>query len=103
MTDLKSLKLHKLEAKAGEAARVLHLMANERRLLILCELAGAEASVGPLAAKVGLSQSALSQHLAKLREEDLVAARREGQTVFYRIADRRVAKLLTTLKDVFCR
>lgn len=97
-----ALKLQRLEAKAGDAARVLRLLANERRLLILCELAGGESPAGALAAKAGLSQSALSQHLAKLRDEKLVATRRDGQSIYYRIADKRLAKLLATLKDVFC-
>ena len=103
MKQLNDLKLRQLEAKAGEAGRVLRLLANERRLLILCQLAGGECAAGALGEKAGLSQSALSQHLAKMREEKLVATRREAQTVYYRIADRRVAQLLTTLKDVFCR
>lgn len=102
MKQLKPLQLRRLQAKAGDAARVLRLLANERRLLILCELAGGERPAGALAGKAGLSQSALSQHLAKMREEKLVATRRDGQTVYYRIADRRLAKLLPTLKDVFC-
>jgi DNA-binding transcriptional ArsR family regulator len=93
-----------LAEKSGEAARLLKLIANERRLLILCRLAAAgEASVGALAGAVGLSQSALSQHLAKMREEEIVASRREAQTVFYRIADRKVARLLALLKDIYCR
>lgn len=95
-------RLRPLEAKAGDAARVLRLLANERRLLILCELAGGESPAGALGAKAGLSQSALSQHLAKMRDEKLVATRRDGQTIYYRIADKRLARLLATLKDVFC-
>jgi DNA-binding transcriptional ArsR family regulator len=91
-----------LEAKAGEAARLLRLMANEKRLLILCLLVGEERDVGSLAQAVGLSQSALSQHLAKLREDGLVAFRREAQVLRYRLADPRAARLLTTLKDIFC-
>ena len=93
-----------LAEKAGEAAQLLKLIANERRLLILCQLAEAgEAAVGALADEVGLSQSALSQHLAKMREENIVASRREAQTMFYRIADRKVARLLALLKDIYCR
>ena len=77
-----------LERKAGEAAGLLKLLANENRLLILCRLVVAgEMSVGDLAEAVDLSQSALSQHLAKMRDDGLVATRREAQTVFYRIAD----------------
>lgn len=97
-----SLEMRKLRAKAGKTAGILKLLANERRLLILCEMAGGEASVGALAEAVHLSQSALSQHLAKMRAEKLVATRRDAQTVFYRIADPRVAQLLSALKDTFC-
>ena len=92
-----------LEAKAAEAAAMLKLLANENRLLILCRLALArEVSVNELAEAVGLSQSALSQHLAKMRDEGLVATRREAQTVFYRIADPNAARLLKLLKDIYC-
>ena len=92
-----------LERKAAEAAGLLKLLANENRLLILCRLAVAgEMSVNDLADAVGLSQSALSQHLAKMREEGLLATRREAQTVFYRIADPNAARLLALLKDLYC-
>lgn len=93
-----------LEAKAGEVAEILRAIANERRLLVLCQLAETgEAHVSGLAESVGLSQSALSQHLAKMRAEGLVAFRREGQTLWYRIADPRIEQLLATLHDLFCR
>ena len=92
-----------LEAKASQAARLLELMANERRLLILCQLAAhGEMSVTALNRVVDLSQSALSQHLSRLREDGLVAFRREAQTLHYRLADQRAARLLVTLKDIFC-
>ena len=92
-----------LERKAAEAARLLKLLANENRLLILCRLAIAgEMSVGDLADAVDLSQSALSQHLAKMREDGLLATRREAQTVFYRIADPDAARLLALLKSIYC-
>ena len=82
---------------------MLKLLANENRLLILCRLVIAdEMSVGDLAEAVELSQSALSQHLAKMREDGLVATRREAQTVFYRIADPNAARLLALLKDIYC-
>ena len=74
--------------KAAEGARLLRLLANERRLLMLCHLVGAgEMTVSALAATVGLSQPALSQHLAMLREGGVVATRKASQTVFYRLAD----------------
>ena len=92
-----------LERKAGEAAGLLKLLANENRLLILCRLAIAgEMSVGDLADAVDLSQSALSQHLAKMREDGLLSTRREAQTVYYRIADPTVARVLALLKAIYC-
>lgn len=92
-----------LEQRVDEAARLLKLLANESRLLILCRLvAEREMPVGALAAAVGLSQSALSQHLAKMREDGLVATRREAQTVFYRIADPNARRVLALLKSIYC-
>jgi DNA-binding transcriptional ArsR family regulator len=92
-----------LRDSAAEAARMLRLLGNERRLLILCQLAiDGEATVGALAEAVGLSQSALSQHLARMREDGLVATRRAAQTIYYRIADPNAARLLATLKDIYC-
>ena len=92
-----------LEQKAAEAARLLKLLANENRLLILCRLvAEREMPVGEIAAAVGLSQSALSQHLAKMREEGLVATRREAQTIHYRIADPDTRRILAVLKSIYC-
>ena len=92
-----------LERKAGEAVGLLKLLANENRLLILCRLViTGEMSVGDLADAVELSQSALSQHLGKMREDGLVATRREAQTVFYRIADPNAARVLALLKNIYC-
>jgi ArsR family transcriptional regulator len=92
-----------LEARANDAASLLKALANEKRLMILCRiLEHGEMSVMPLAEGVGLSQSALSQHLARMREEGILAARREGQTMFYHLADPRVGHILTTLKTNFC-
>ena len=100
---LSEVGLDELERKAAEAAGLLKLLANENRLLVLCRLAiDGEASVSSLAEAVGLSQSALSQHLAKMREEGLLATRRDGQTIFYRIADPNAARLLQALKGIFC-
>lgn len=78
-------------------------MGNEQRLLVLCLLIEhGELSVGALLAQVSLSQSALSQHLAKMRDEGLVAFRRESQTLYYRIEDPNVKALVATLKSIFC-
>ncbi|PTS87051.1 MULTISPECIES: ArsR/SmtB family transcription factor [unclassified Caulobacter] len=90
-----------LAASAQAAARLLKLLASEQRLLILCRLIDGEASVGELSAHVGLGQSAMSQHLAKMRAEGLVATRREAQTIFYRLADPAAVRVLETLCDVF--
>lgn len=92
-----------LRANAATAARMLRLLANERRLLLLCHLAGAgEMTVTVLAATLGLSQPALSQHLAKLREDGLVATRKASQAVFYRLADPKAARLLDLLRELYC-
>ncbi len=92
-----------MQAKAGTAAGFLKLMANGRRLLILCELLQGERSVGDLARAVRLSQSALSQHLAKLRRARLVATRREAQTIHYSLADARVTKVIGALYELYCQ
>lgn len=92
-----------LEAKAGIAARLLRALANERRLAILCELVVGERSVGDLMAAVGLTQSALSQHLAKLRAAGIVATRRESQTIYYRLDDAAAGAIMSTLADVYCK
>ena len=92
-----------LEAQAAEVAGILRALANERRLMILCKLVEwGEANVNALAKAVGLSQSALSQHLAKMRAEGLVAYRRESQTLWYRIADTRIEQLFATLHRLYC-
>ncbi|MFN4225071.1 MAG: ArsR/SmtB family transcription factor [Hyphomonas sp.] len=88
--------------RAGEAARLLKAMASEHRLMILCRLGGGEMTVGQLLQGTTLSQSALSQHLAVLREDGLVVTRREGQSIFYRIADPAAVRLIETLADIFC-
>ena len=95
--------LKKLVKQAGEAAQHLKLLANEKRLLILCFLATrGEMTVGELVSAVELSQSALSQHLAKLRVDGLVMFRRTSQTLHYSVADRRTLQLLQVLKDIYC-
>jgi DNA-binding transcriptional ArsR family regulator len=87
--------------KAGEAARFLAILGNGKRLAILCLLVNGEMSVGAIAERVQLSQSALSQHLAKLRGEKLVATRRDRQTIFYSCRSERVREVLVTLDRLF--
>jgi ArsR family transcriptional regulator, virulence genes transcriptional regulator len=92
-----------LAEQASAAARMLKLLGNQYRLLILCFLAAkGEMKVGDLVEAVGLSQSALSQHLALLREDGFVAFRRESQTLYYRVSDPRAARILKLLKDIYC-
>ena len=95
--------LNQLKASAAEASRFLRALANEKRLLTLCQLVGTEQSVGTLAETVGLSQSALSQHLTKLREDGLVATRRDSQTIYYRLADPRIEAMIGLLYEQFCK
>ena len=92
------------EANATSVAELLKTLANTRRLMVMCKLAEhGELRVNTLAQKVGLSQSALSQHLAKMRAEGLVDFRRDAQTAWYRIADPRCRTLLATLHDLYCQ
>jgi DNA-binding transcriptional ArsR family regulator len=90
-----------LESRAGEAAQLLKLLANDHRLIILCLLSDQEMSVSELGEFVNLSQSALSQHLAKLRAERLVATRRDAQTIYYRLASANALKLVNALCDLY--
>ena len=95
--------LKKLAKQAGEAAQLLKLLGHEKRLLVLCFLAvRGEMTVGELVGIVKLSQSALSQHLAKLRADGLVEFRRTSQTLHYRVADPRALRLLEVLKEMYC-
>ncbi len=92
-----------LQDGASRAAAMLRAVGNEHRLLVLCLLIEhGEMTVGALLDQVPLSPSALSQHLAKMRDEGLVAYRREAQTLHYRIENPDVAKLIATLKTLFC-
>ncbi len=94
--------LQRLEKNAGRACDLLGAMANPSRLMILCQLAENEKSVGELQPLIGLSQSALSQHLAVLREKRLVRTRRDGQQIYYRLASRAAESLMHTLHQEFC-
>lgn len=92
-----------LTERAADVSRVMNLLGNENRLLILCYLMmHKEMKVGDIVDAVKLSQSALSQHLTKLRDEGLVDFRRKSQTLYYRIADPRVSKLIKVLKKLYC-
>ena len=93
--------LDDLEARAGEAARLLKLLANEQRLILLCHLCESECSVAELADYSRLSSSATSQHLARMRAEGLVSVRRDAQIMWYRLADDNAARLIAVLCDIY--
>lgn len=94
--------MDKMVENAAEAEQFLKLMANKNRLMILCILNQGELSVSELNQTVPLAQSALSQHLASLRNSNLVSTRRDAQTIYYRISDSKVSMMLTALYDMFC-
>ena len=91
-----------LTRSCRSAAALLKSMANEHRLAILCRLAMGETSAGALTATVGLSQSALSQHLARLRAEGLVKTRRASQQIFYSLASEEAQRIMETLYGIYC-
>ena len=91
-----------MRANAGRASDLLKALANDKRLMILCLLVEGERAVGDLNARLDLSQSALSQHLAVLRSEGLVATRREAQSILYSLVPGPAQRILQTLHDVYC-
>ena len=93
---------HEMEAHAEQAAKLLKALANEQRLMILCQLLQGPLSVGEINERVPLSQSALSQHLAKLREAEIVTTARESQVVRYSLPAGVVTRLMSALYDEFC-
>ena len=94
--------LKQLERNAHKASDLLGAMANTSRLMILCRLADGEKSVSELQPMIGLSQSALSQHLAVLRRRHLVRTRRDGQSIYYSLASGQAASVINTLHEQFC-
>jgi len=102
LPDIAALAPELMQEHATEAAQLLKALANEQRLHILCHLLDGPLSVGELNQRLELSQSALSQHLALLREMDLVATRREAQTIYYSLPDGPVVRILGVLQDIYC-
>ncbi len=93
--------LKTLEQQSDKASALLKALANEKRLLIVCILSKGEKNVGELEEFIGLSQSALSQHLARLRRDGIVDTRREAQTIYYSIKDKTVSELLGCLCGIY--
>ncbi len=96
------MRMDNMRAHASDAAQLLKALANDHRLMILCALAENEASVTQLNARIELSQSALSQHLALLRRDGLVKTRRESQTIFYSLESGPVMQFIELLHDIYC-
>ncbi len=96
------MNLEELQSKAGVAEAMLKAVANRNRLVILCELLKGERSVSALQGAIGLSQSALSQHLARLRADKLVATRRESQTIYYSLSSKPITRLIGLLYELYC-
>ena len=93
--------LEPVNRNVKQASSILKAMSNPHRLLVLCQLAGGEKSVGELEKIIGLSQSALSQHLARLRRQNLVKTRRQAQTIFYSLDGDEAARIIGALNDIF--
>lgn len=91
-----------MQAHALQATNLLKALANENRLMIMCTLLNGELSVGELNARVPLSQSALSQHLANLRDAGLVSTRKEAQTVYYQVCGEEAKKIIAVLQSIYC-
>ncbi|WP_257171569.1 metalloregulator ArsR/SmtB family transcription factor [Colwellia sp. M166] len=103
MAELAEINIKDMQENSAQAADLLKAMSNQHRLLILCHLGEKEMSVTALNNVIELSQSSLSQHLARLRQDGLVKTRRESQTIFYSIANPSVVKLISFLHSEFCQ
>lgn len=96
------LALADMQTAAGEACRLMKVMSNPDRLLILCQLSQGEQRVGELEARLGIVQPTLSQQLTVLREEELVSTRRDGKNIFYQLSSPRALAVMRTLYEQFC-
>ncbi len=94
--------IKEVEKNVGAATKMLKALSNERRLLIVCILHMGEKSVGALEEMIGLSQSALSQHLARLRRDGVVQTRRDAQTIYYSLKSGEAERILACLHDIYC-
>jgi ArsR family transcriptional regulator, virulence genes transcriptional regulator len=97
-----NINIEAMQVAAGQASDLLKALANRHRLMIVCQLIDAERSVGELAAFLGIRESTVSQHLALLRKDGLVAARRDGQTIWYQISSGPAREVIKTLYRIYC-
>lgn len=103
ITNSENMDFESMQRNASDAVRLLKSIANESRLMVMCVLNEGEFSVGELNERIDLSQSALSQHLAILREQGLVKTRRESQTIYYSLTDTEALQLIQALHDIYCK
>ena len=94
--------LEKMHDSAEGVSDLLKLLGHPDRLMVLCQLKFGEQSVGELARNLDIKQSPLSQHLARMRHEGVVSSRRDAQTMYYSIADEKVAQVISVLYDLYC-
>ena len=97
-----NMDVKEIERNLDVAVNLLKALSNEKRLLVICTLYKGERSVGDLEQVIGLSQSALSQHLARLRRDGIVETRRDAQTIYYSLKDEAAQSILSTLYDIYC-
>jgi DNA-binding transcriptional ArsR family regulator len=96
------MNIDQMQTNARRASQLLKALSNEHRMLILCRLSEGEMSVGQLESMIGLSQSALSQHLARLRRDELVKTRREAQTIYYSLTGEEATQVIDVLYGMYC-
>src|SRR5690554_4866184 len=101
--NVNQISIEQMQKNASAAEKLLKSLGNGHRLMVLCHLVSGEKSVGEIEQQLELSRSSLSQHLGRLRNQGIVASRKEGTTVYYRIVDEKSLRVLECLYDVFCR
>jgi DNA-binding transcriptional ArsR family regulator len=94
--------LEKMQSSAADVSDLLKLLGHPDRLMVLCQLKFGEQSVGELSRNLGVKQSPLSQHLARMRHEGVVTSRRDAQTMYYSITDPKIAQVISVLYDLYC-
>lgn len=94
--------LEKMRSSAADVSDLLKLLGHPDRLMVLCQLKFGEQSVGELSRNLGVKQSPLSQHLARMRHEGVVTSRREAQTIFYSITDPKITQVISVLYELYC-
>jgi ArsR family transcriptional regulator, virulence genes transcriptional regulator len=100
--NIEDMDVERIQAKAETVSDLMKVLSSKNRLMILCQLVDGEAKVGELASRLGLRDQAMSQQLALLRKDGLVQTRREGQMIFYSLADENTKRLLGSIYEIFC-